>query len=369
MRAGKLYIPCLRWKQGEYQAIMRLSSSSKDSILPIIEVAEFTTQNPEYSFDFESGKPPKTLEEHLSKFAPRVKGKWGTDECFVDLRHIEVSSRLNNGQHPVTFIFDDLRLKGVEAIPVVGFEQDYEYLASVREAVKLDNRGFCLRTSLEKITRPDSGNRIDQILSEINIKPSQCDFIFDIDAPPNFEPLDVFADLLESIITNMPYLNSWRSFGIIGTSFPPSLSGVKSGVSIIPRNEWRLYKDLFQRFKRSNIRIPTFGDYVISHPEVLDLDMKYVKPKANIRYTINDGWLIARGDNVRDYGLGQHKALCDLVIKSKEYCGVSFSEADKYIYDCAQGKASTGNMSTWRWVGTNHHLEMIARDLANLCVS
>ncbi|MEI7881504.1 MAG: hypothetical protein WCI95_11585 [bacterium] len=36
--------------------------------------------------------------------------------------------------------------------------------------------------------------------------------------------------------------------------------------------------------------------------------------------------------------------------------GPKFSQGDKYIYDCATGTAGTGNLTTWRKVGTNHHL-------------
>lgn len=369
MKSRKNYIPCLKWKQGEYQALLRLSSTTKDSILPIIEVAEFSVDEPENSFDHEEGKPPKTIDEHLSKFAKRVKEKWGTNECFVDLRHIEATSRLVDGQHPMSFIFDDLRSQGVKAIPVVGLEQDTQYRASAHEAIVVDNRGFCLRVSLQKASSPNLVEIVDNLLGEMGVGTDQCDFIFDLGAPENFEPLNVFAGILESIIKNIPYLNSWRSFGLIGTSFPSSLSGIKSGISFIPRNEWRLYKELIKNLKISNIRIPTFGDYVINHPKVSNMDMRFMKPKANVRYALSDSWLIARGENVRDYGYGQHRELCNLILKSREYSGDSFSPADKYIYDCAKGTVPTGNLSTWRWVGTNHHLEIVTRDVANLAAS
>jgi len=372
MRSGKNYIPCLRWKQGEYQALMKLSPATKDWILPIIDVAEFFIGTPGSSFDHETGKPPKTIDEHLSKLAKRVKLKWGIKECFVDLHHIEAASRLADGQHPVTFIFNDLRSEGVEAIPVVGLEQDSQYRNSIREVVTLDNRGSCLRASLQKASSSDFVEKIDSILGDIDIGPDQCDFILDLGAPDNFEPLDVFASILESIIKTLPYLDDWRAFGLIGHSLPVSVNKLSAGISILPRSEWPLYKRVVSNLRKSRIRVPTFGDYAVNHPAALNLDMRFIYPKAAIKYTINDEWLISRGDPIRGrkgIGLSQFSELCNLIVRSKHYCGASFSFGDDYILKCANQELKPGGLPRFREVGTSHHLEMVMHDLANLDAS
>ena len=70
------YVPCLRWKQGEYQAVLRLSKAAKQSLTPFIEV-------PEIGFDFETKTENKTIDDHLAPFAGRVRKKWGQEPCFV----------------------------------------------------------------------------------------------------------------------------------------------------------------------------------------------------------------------------------------------------------------------------------------------
>lgn len=360
MRLGKSYVSCLRWKKGEYLALERLSSEARNHLMPLFDIAEI-------GFDFETRKESKSIDEHLSSFAKRVREKWGRDECFIDLRLISTSTLMANGEHPLTFIFNDLRLKGVNAIPVTGIKQDANFRNAVCGAIKSDDRGLCIRVSIEEATESNLLGKLENLIREINIKPENCDFILDLGAPPNFEPISGFANLIESVFINLPYLNNWRSLGMLGTSFPPSLSGVRSGISFLPRNEWLLYKELVKILKKSNMRIPTFGDYVINHPEVANIDPRFMKPKANVRYTLGESWLIARGENVRDSG--EHKGLCKLVIKNRGFYGTSFSVADKYIDDCARGKVPTGNPTTWRWVGTNHHLEVVARDAANLAAS
>jgi len=367
MRPSKKYVPCVRWKQGEYLAMMDLSAETKDSIMPLIEVAEFNPENPEYAFDFETNKPPKTIDQHLAQFAKRVRSKWGTANCFVDLCHVGVSARMVDGQHPVAFIFDALRSESVMAIPAIGLLQDAAHQDAVRNVDLADHRGLCLRIVLEEITEPNFTDQLNDLLRNMGMKSEQCDFILDLRAPPNFEPLNGFTGLLESVIKTLPHLNSWRSLSLLGTSIPKSLGGFTPGVSVIPRYEWRLYKQLAARLKSSNVRIPNFGDYVINHPEVAHMDPRFMKPRANIRYTINDSWLIARGEKTRDYS--EHKDLCRSIIKSQFYSGRSFSAGDTYILDCEKGNVSTGNLTTWRRMGTNHHLEMVALDVANLSVS
>lgn len=140
---------------------------------------------------------------------------------------------------------------------------------------------------------------------------------------------------------------------------------IQSSQAMIPRNEWLLYKQLVPALKRSGIRVPTFGDYAINHPEVSQMDMRLLKPAGTIRYATDDGWLIIKGPNVRDYGFGQYVNHCKNVMQSPFFPGASFSMADKYILACANGRASTGNLSTWRWVGTNHHVEKVIQDVAN----
>jgi hypothetical protein len=76
--------------------------------------------------------------------------------------------------------------------------------------------------------------------------------------------------------------------------------------------------------------------------------------------------LIAKGKNVRDYGFSQFRDLCRLILTSEEFEGSAYSLGDQYIEECASGAGSTGNLTTWRWVGTNHHLAKVVRDVSSL---
>ena len=356
------YIPCLRWKQGEYQAVCRLPTTTKRAFTPLIEV-------PELGWDFEEKKEKKTIDELLSDFTlKKVYKKWGSSPCFVDFNHIPPAERMVNGDHPISFVFNELRAINCIAVPVTGLARDLEYQQEIKSIQSKDKSGICLRITIEQAAKSTFKTEIDSLLSTLVIKPSDSDFILDLDAP-NFVPLDGFKMVIQAIVSKLPYLNDWRTFTLLGTSFPETMGGIKEGVEIVPRHEWQLYKMLVNDLRKAKLRLPSFGDYSINHPKVLELDMRKVKPSATIRYTVDNQWYIVKGKNVRDYGFGQYRELSKKVIDSSYYCGTSFSWGDDYIQKCANGHGKPGNLLSWRQVGTNHHIEKVTRDIANFYAS
>jgi hypothetical protein len=142
------------------------------------------------------------------------------------------------------------------------------------------------------------------------------------------------------------------------------MGGIKQGQTLLKRFEWLLYKCIVDILSAQDVRLPTFGDYGINHPEVPPLDMRLVRPSAKIRYTSKDSWLIVKGINVRENGYRQFRDLSRSVIKSTHFLGKDFSFGDKYIADCAGGGGGTGNLTTWQKVDTNHHIQKVVDDIS-----
>jgi hypothetical protein len=355
------YFPCLRWKQGEYQAMLRLSEEARAAITPIIEIAEV-------GYDFETRQCCKSIDEHLAPIAKRVVDKWGHGHCLVDLRHIDLSQSMADGANPISFVFGGLRIRGVPAVPVIGLAQSRSVRTAVQGVAAEDRRGACVRISLEELGSGAVRSSMSQLLSDIQLAAGQCDLVLDLGAP-NFEPLEGFTKVLVGLIPAIPYLTEWRSFVMIGTSFPASMAELPLGLSRIVRREWLLYKSLLVCLREGRIRPPSFGDYGISHPEIPRADMRFVKPSASVRYTVADGWLVARGPNVRDHKFGQYRGLCRSLLDSGSFDEGSTWFGDLYIASCAMGQASTGTLTTWRQVGTNRHVEKVVRDVASFADS
>ncbi len=354
------YVPCLRWKTGEYQAVYRLSNTTKKMFTPLIQVSEF-------GYDFEKKKEPKTIDKHIEPFAKRVHDKWGKLPCFVDLKLIRPSERMASGVHPVKYVFDDLRIMGCSAVPVTGLDRDKAYQQEVESILNKDKNGVCLRISIEHAAKSSLKKEMDLLLSILHIQSKNCDLIIDL-GTPNFEPTEGFSKVIQAIVSEIPYLKKWRTFSIIGTSFPKSMGGIKIGVTTIPRYEWQIYKILIDSLTKAKLRLPTFGDYAISHPEIPDLDWRVVKPPVKIRYTIDDRWYIVKGKNYRDYGYGQYQKLSERILNSAYYNGPTFSWGDEYIQHCVNG-GKTGNLTMWVGVDTNHHIVKVTQDIASFYAS
>jgi hypothetical protein len=355
------YVPCIRWKQGEYQAILRLSDDTKDIITPLIEV-------PEIGFDFEEEQPKKSIDGHLKPFAKRVATKWKGRPCFVDLKLIKPSERMADGQHPVTFVFDDLRALRCVATPVTALDRDTQYQMAVKEVTSEDKYGVCVRLTIEEAVKSNVKSLIDMLLAQVGVNAANCDLVLDLGAP-SFEPLAGFAKLIVAATGKLPHLSRWRTFTLIGTSFPESMARIRQSPERVQRFEWQVYKLVVAALTQADMRLPTFGDYAINHPVVLDLDMRLVKPSATIRYTIDDEWLIIKGRNVRENGFEQYRDLCATLVALPQYAGRQFSYGDAYISRCSSGTESTGNLTIWRKVGSNHHFEKVVRDVSSFFVS
>lgn len=359
------YVPCLRWKMGEYQAVLRLHDTTKKMFTPLIQI-------PEIGYDFKAKKLKSTIDEHLYEFvSKKIYRKWGTSFCFVDLKLVGLSVRMENGVHPVKYVFDDLREAGCSAVPVTGLDRDKAYHQEIKKILVKDKRSVCFRISIEEAVKSSFGGEIGSLLSSLSVQANNCDFILDLGAPSNFEPLEGLSKLVLSVVNKIPHLGKWQTFTIIGTSFPDSMSEIKIGSTNIPRHEWQLYKILIDSFTKTGIRLPTFGDYATAHPSFQEFDMRKAKPSVKIRYSTDNSFYILKGHNIKDEKFGKNKQYHKLsrkIVASKYFCGSDFSWGDKYIEECANG-GKPGYLTTWVEVDTNHHIEKVTQDIANFYAS
>ena len=350
------YIPVLKWKQGEYQALHRLSENIKKKINPLIEI-------PPIGYDFESGKERESIDSHLGDFGRRLKAKWQNRTCFVDLKYIAAHTRMGTGKHYIEEVFDQCRSEKCNPIPVVSLKSDSDFLDSVKEVIKKDRRGVCFRIYLEDFDRPNLRNDLEILLITLGVGISESDIVIDYENR-KLEPVGVFVKTFLDLFQVIRALNRWRTFTVIGTSYPNSIAAIRPPFGTIPRSEWSFYKKL--RLGIGEGRLPTFGDYAVAHPELVDLDHRLIKPFAKLRYTIDDEWHIGRGDTVRTHGFEQYRGLCSQLMRQPYFDGPSFSEGDQYIDECSKGNVPTGNLSTWVWVSINRHLTKVVSDLATL---
>ncbi|WP_293824614.1 beta family protein [uncultured Brevundimonas sp.] len=350
------YVPVLKWRQGEYQALLRLDDAAKDRVVPLIEVTP-----PEW--DFEQHRFKKTIDGQLAPFASRLEKKWGSRPAFLDTSLLKPTERMAGGDHPLTFLLDAIRARGGVVVPVTAPGRDLAHYNALASGMAIDGRGVAVRVSLDDIADPAFPAALTSLMSSLGAGLSDTDLIVDL-AAKNFEPLADLAALVTALLQSSPIYAEARSLVLIGTSFPVSMGEVKLASQTLPRLEWKLYKAVVQSLP-PGFRPLAFGDYAISSADIPGGDMRLLKPSATIRYTVADGWFITKGNNVRDNGYEQYRGQCGTVITSGHMAAAGYSAGSDYIRGCHAKTEKTGNLSTWRWVGTNHHITRVVDDLAS----
>jgi hypothetical protein len=267
-----------------------------------------------------------------------------------------------DGRHFIERVFEDARNERCHAIPVVGLSNDSQSLAATSAVIRTDRRGVALRLELPDFDRTNLATEIGRVLSALGVGYAETDLIVD-EGAPNFQPMTAFVRMMQALVAMVPMMNRWRTFTIVGTSYPATVAGLATPFQDIPRQEWIAYRTLVHRIG-SGSRIPNFGDYAVAHPDPVELDMRIVKPFAKLRYTFDDRWHIGKGATVRTHGFGQYQRLCQELTAQPYFNGSGYSAGDDYIVGCAAGTERTGNLTTWVWVSTNRHLTKVVNDLA-----
>jgi hypothetical protein len=358
-----IYVPVLKGKEGEYGALEALATSAsdvRDWIIPLVEV-------PDVPYDYESEESAKTLDQHVSGIADRLRKCWQGRRLFIELPWPEGEERLSDGRVALESVLSDCAARGVPAIPVLSRQKSAGYLSVAKKYLASARLGLCIRLLVGDFEEDvDLESEIGRMLSGLNSADmSSIDLVLDLeDLGPDTGRALLVARSLFSMI---PSKDRWRRVILVAASFPEDLSEVDAAtITPLPRREWDLWKTLQRRPGLLPRRDLIFGDYGIAHPVIKELDPRTMRMSASIRYTTPDSWLVLKGRNVRQYGFDQYFELSKALVRHPQYCGRDFSWGDRYISDCSEGMTGPGNATTWRKVGTNHHLTMVVQQLANL---
>ncbi len=352
-----MYVPALRWRLGEYQALSRLGNLVKERIVPFITI-------PEIEFDFAEQRLKKSAHEHVHPFAARYKAKWGKRPAWVAVHSKIVDQFMDDGRDIFTYVFDELRTYENSAIPAIPLRADKTTVCSVAAIVKNESNGVAISIRLEDLMKPNPRGTIEALTVELGAALSDTDLIVDLGAP-NFEPYDVFAGALISALHRLGDLNSFRNFVLIGTAIPETFASVAKGTDEIPRHDWMFYQILTAKLPK-DMRQPNFGDYTIVHPDFSPIDMRMMRPAGKLIYTASCAWFVCKGGAFRDHPEQMHDH-CAAVVGSGIFKGAGYSSGDDYIAKCAVQQEGHSNQTKWKDVAINHHItHVVVDDLATL---
>jgi len=343
------YLPILKAKQGEFTALRELGPT--EAIAPLIEI-------PKIPWNFKDDQPACSVDDHIAKMARAIRrDRQSCANLLLDAGLLEDEGP-SACSRALREVLSELSADGTPAIPVTGLERAAKYQQVVRGAHRRDGGGCCIRLEREDLfdlVVLKSG--IAELLKATRVAPEEADLIVDLKSVSEDTEAADLEWMLE-VLPELPLLSNWRSLWLAGSAFPEFLTEVRANtLAYLPRVEWTIWSSLLKKGLAS-ARVPRFADYGIAHPANLEVDFRKMRMSANLRYTVEDHWLVLRGRNVRDYGYGQFNDLCKKVVDMPEYYGAEFSWGDGYIMGCAEGEAGPGSASTWRKVGNSHHFQV-----------
>lgn len=351
------YVPCLRWRLAERQALDSLSDGAKDSIVPLITI-------PDLEFEFEDGTPKKTVEEHVSPFPKRYKEKWRIRKSWIDTDLKIQNQSMPDGRPVFTFVFDEIRKFKADAIPVASLDCTVSVVGQIAAIVAVDKKGVAIRARIEHVMKATFASNLDALLKALNVAPGDADLIVDL-GTPNYEPYAAFGSALAAALSKIPNLRAYRNFILVGCAFPDTLKEIVSPGGFIERHDWKFYVELLANLPPT-LRPPTFGDYATVNPAfVAQMDMRKINPAGKIVYAVKDRWMVRKGGAFRGNEKQMH-TLCNDVVKSGVFSGPWFSAGDDYIAKCAAKTVGPSNQTKWKTVGISHHIMQVIGEVASL---
>jgi len=354
------YVPLLRGKMGEFIALKELSLTARSSLTPLLEV-------PDRDWDYELEDYRKTVEEHINRYPDLITDNWGLAEIFVDAPSVSETDVMNDGTHPLEYIFERLSSASSLAIPVTSLSRPATYQQAVQSIVARDGRGVCIRIEWDALSSATFATDLQALLGYLNISEGEVDLVLDLGFIGGDSQIPIFQSFATNFIaTNSIALNA-RTLTLLSSAFPVNLSNFGIGISSTPRSDWHLWQNIIANSQLP--RLPSFGDYAISNPEIAQIDPRLMRMSASIRYTSDDVWFIFKGygiTNAARGGTSQYFDLARAITQHRSWCGRTFSWGDAFIDDVANNVAGPGNGQSWRQAPTNHHLHFAVNQIANL---
>lgn len=346
-----IYAPILKGKAAEFQALLNLDNEIKQGIIPIFEI---------FPDKKKVDNPMNTALKYIDKIKPN-------SDIYVDASMVCDIGNMTSGTHPLTYMFNYLRKQHWSAIPVFSTRTSNAYNTEVKKILFKDKKGACIRV-YKNIDDVSINDKIEKLILFMEVDPTQIDLIVDL-GPLEEKNTEKDYKWTVKAINNLKYLHKWRSLVLAGSSLPMDLSNLKpNDVYEIKRCVWEIWRKLYEN--KSVDRLPSYSDYGISHPLLLNLDLKTKDGKdappnasASIRYTHESIYYIYRGYGTRQLGFEQFFDLSETLINSNEYYGQDHCLGDDFIHRCGTQKKDKGNLKTWRWVGTVHHITVVVEQL------
>lgn len=349
------YVPVLWWKRGERRALKAVDPVDRAAMTPLLEPLPGYMRLPRRSAQSD-------VQDDLLVVVEQIADCWGVDDpIFIDAGMVSDAAFRGTTTRSVERFFRELRAAGAHGIPVTRPDRPASFQSVIRDIVQVLGMGVAVRLPVTDLRAQSAGRELRDRLAYLCL---------------TFESVDIIAEYglvgagdpsFSYVCRRLPEIHRWRTFTVLGGSFPPDLMGFKTpGQYEQAREEWTRWAAAIAH-AGGLPRRPSFGDYTIQHAIYYE-PAPGANPSASIRYTADTYWVIMRGQGLRTPGSpghAQYPANAGLLCARTEFCGPHFSAGDEYIWNIgSHKKGSPGTPETWLRAGINHHLAFVTRQVS-----
>jgi hypothetical protein len=347
-----LYVPVLKARRGELAALAAIQPLTRRVILPLLEIVPGSVEEPERA---------SQLRTVIDRTAKRLE-TWAGNRLLLDTGFLppeatpgEEFGALGN------FVMAAIG-QGVDATPVVHLGDDPQVYRDAATLHRELHRGVALRLGTEDLDEDseDIEDVLTELLGTLHVEHRDVDLILDLGAANGDLSVRAGARLVADGLRGLSAVDEWRNVIIVAGAFPSDLSAYEPWTfGEAPRYDATLYDYLRQRKRLP--RIPTFGDYAVTHPVLSGVPYR---SSPQLRYCVSDRWLVLKGRLNDPRGHDQFFEICEKIAAHPDFAGVALGKADARIAN--PRSKGPGNASTWREVGTTHHLDFVVRRITTL---
>lgn len=349
------YVPILKGKAGELEALKLVHPRTRRAMLPLVEAV------PKDDGDDQAANRTanrKACEQLTAKLAKNYDGPVMLDGgLFPDL-----AADVATGLGIVGTLAKLARDQDLVSQPVVRLGDPPRALDEAGWAHNEDQNGITIRLASDDIDEDpeDVDTQLEDLLEAVAATAADVDLVLDLGAIEGDVPVRGGARMVLSFVRDLASIQRWRSVTVASGGFPVDLSQFMPYViGERARFDAHLYDQVHRR------RVPRrldYGDYATAHPE-LTIGPAF-SPPPQLRYTTADHWMILKGRKNDPRGNAQFQHICKVIAAHADFTGTPTGAADERI---ARGSPEgPGNGTTWRTVGTTHHLDLVALRLTTM---
>ncbi len=360
------YVPILKAKLGEFEALANLKDRTARHIVPWFDVPPLGEKK--RATHMKKSEPP--VESYLNGVAGGIVNAWHDGSMYLDFPRWATDAQTESGEHVISYLRNRLKALGLQVNPTVDYvrSDDPVYMHALQGMTLGAYERFCLRLTMDADTIDDLadeeyfGDRVAEILDQLELPPTDVEVLIDFgDYSSTSQYVDDLIDHAKTAISITQSLGFERII-LAGCSMPPFITGAvktQNSTGLVLRKEMVAWRALLSENPALGL---VFADYGVRSPNSKD-ESGPSNTNGKIRYTVGKEYFIARGYPLTEGLKGaQNYSLAKIVLTSGHYIDPSFSWGDERILRCSQGEFR-GNSKDWIAIDTNHHIEMVTAEV------